>query len=164
MKAQCLACALWLLASGSMSAQTACPQGVAAGAAQCGPSSLVSSDDSGNNLNAPPPPISRWADSWGAIADDGNGQYGISIDEPSKRSARKSAIQECRRRGGGECEVSIHYKNQCAAVIMGSTRSNVVHAMTIDKAVQIGMAACLERNDVNCRIYWSGCSHAKRIW
>lgn len=164
MKAQFLACALWLVASGAASAQTACPQGVAAGGAQCGPSSLVNPDVYGSTPNGPAPALERWADSWGAIADDGNGQYGIVTDMPSKRGARKAAIQECRRRGGAKCEVGITYKNQCAVVVMGSTLSNVVHAITIDKAAEIGMAACLERHDVNCRIYWSGCSHAERIW
>ena len=164
MKAQHLVCALMLVVSGTVLAQTACPQGVAAGGAQCGPSSLVDPNGPSYAPSAPVPPPIRWEDSWGAIADDGNGQYGIVTDMPSKRRAKKAAIQECRRRGGGKCTVGITYKNQCAVVVMGSTRSNVVHARTIDKAAEIGTAACHERNDVNCRIYWSGCSHAKRVW
>ena len=164
MKSQYTACTFLLMVVGSVSAQTACPQGVAAGGAQCGPSSLVNSNDSGYAPNAPSSPPVRWEDSWGAIADDGNGEYGIVTDMPSKRTAKKGAIQECRRRGGGKCTVAITYKNQCAVVVMGSTRSNVVHAITIDKAAEIGTAACHERNDVNCRIYWSGCSNAKRVW
>ncbi|WP_417473888.1 DUF4189 domain-containing protein [Luteimonas mephitis] len=138
--------------------------GGAAGAAQCGPSSLVDSNDAGYTSSTPYLPPVRWADSWGAIADDGNGQYGIVTDMPSKRSAKKAAIQECRRRGGEECTAGITYKNQCAVVVMGSTRSNVVHALTIEKAAEIAMAACHQRNDVKCRIFWSGCSHAKRVW
>jgi hypothetical protein len=164
MKAKYLACVYLLMAAGSVLAQTACPQGVAAGGAQCGPSSLVNSNDSGYAPNETSLQQARWADSWGAIADDGNGEYGIVTDMPSKRSAKKAAIQECRRRGGGRCTVGITYKNQCAVVVMGSTRSNVVNAISIDKAAEIGTTACHERNDVNCRIYWSGCSHAKRVW
>src|SRR3546814_11125798 len=49
-------------------AQTACPQGVAAGSAQCGPSSLVNPGDSDYRSKAPALPPEHWSDSWGAIA------------------------------------------------------------------------------------------------
>src|SRR3546814_8780203 len=51
-------------------AQTACPQGVAAGSAQCGPSSLVNPGDSDYRFKAPALPQEKWSDSWGAIASD----------------------------------------------------------------------------------------------
>jgi len=153
--------ALLLMSAGAM-AQTACPQGVAAGSAQCGPSSIVNpmSSDAG----PPAAPEIQWADSWGAIAiDDTKGEAGIVTDRPSKRKAKKAAMAECRRRGGENCSISRVYVNQCAAVVANDKMSSSVNAPSIDEAIAIGMQRCGETG-LGCHVYWSGCSLAKRIW
>src|SRR3546814_2123312 len=72
----------------------------------------------------PAVPQVKWEDSWGAIAiDDIRGEAGIVTGFPSKRKAKKAAIEECRKRGGEDCSISIIYTNQCAAVVSNSVRS-----------------------------------------
>src|SRR3546814_14099716 len=87
-------------------AQTACPQGVAAGSAQCGPSSLVNPGDSDYRSKATALPQEKWSDSWGAIASDGNGVAGIATDFPRKRKAMKGEISGGKKQGehGREAE------------------------------------------------------------
>lgn len=101
----------------------------------------------------------RWEDRWGAIADDGNGVYGIVTDLGSRRLAQKAAVAECRRRGGGECMVGLAYYNQCAVVVAGTTGAELAHAPTEDQAKKIAVENC-EATDGQgvCRVYYSGCS------
>ena len=145
-------------------AQTACPQGVAAGSAQCGPSSLVNPDDSGYRSKTPVLPKEKWSDSWGAIASDGNGVAGIATDFPSKRKAKKGAISECKKRGGGKCKVWRTFMNQCAAVIAGEGLSATANAPTRREAIDLRMKHCRRDGGADCRVYWSGCSRAWRVW
>ncbi|WYX49623.1 DUF4189 domain-containing protein [Achromobacter xylosoxidans] len=93
--------------------------------------------------SAAPPPV--WADQWGAIAADGLGVFGIVSDMASKREAQESAIQECKKRGGGPCRVSIAYYNQCAAVGANSKDSFSYSAPTKEKAEELAVGRC-ERN------------------
>jgi hypothetical protein len=152
-----------MLISGASIAQTACPQGVAAGSAQCGPSSMVEPTSSG--VPTSPAPIIKWADSWGAIAiDDVRGEAGIVTDLPSKRKAKKAAIAECRRRGGEKCSVTRVFVNQCAAVVANSEMSSSVNAPSVEEAIATGMRRCSESGTADCHVYWSGCSMAKRVW
>lgn len=113
--------------------------------------------------SGPAIPRIEWADSWGAIADDGKGTAGAVTDFPSKRKARAAAIRECISRGGDGCVVKAEYKNQCAAIVDGDSGSNIVNAATVEVAIEIGMRSCHERNDSNCHVYYSGCSVARRI-
>lgn len=145
-------------------AQTACPQGVAAGSAQCGPSTLVNPNDSGSRSQTSPLPQVKWADSWGAIADDGYSIAGIVTGFPSKRKAKKGAIDECQKRGGEKCKVLRTFKNQCAAMIAGEGLSATASAPTKWEAIQIGTRMCQESGGGECRVYWSGCSRAWRVW
>src|SRR3546814_9479812 len=68
-------------------------------------------------------PQVKWADSWGAIADDGQSIAGIVTGFPSKRKAKRGAIDECQKRGGAKCKVLRAFVNQCAAMIAGEGRS-----------------------------------------
>jgi hypothetical protein len=163
MKAEFMIAMALMVTSGIVFAQTACPQGVAAGGAQCGPSSLVNSSDPGYTSNAPILPPIRWADRWGAIADDGNGVLGIVTSFPSKRKAKKAAINECQKRGGGACKIRRTFVNQCAAVIAGEGVSAATNSPTEGEAIELGRQLCSEEGGGVCRVYWSGCSHAERI-
>ena len=148
-----------LLIHGEVSAQTACPQGVATGSAQCGPSSMVDPAP----MEAPATPVIRWADSWGAIASDGHGNFGIVTELPTRRMAKNAAIDECRNRGGGQCEVRRTFVNQCAAVIAGDGATAIANAPTAEEAAKIGTPICSNSGGKNCHVYYSGCSLAKRI-
>ncbi|MFC3715219.1 DUF4189 domain-containing protein [Luteimonas soli] len=151
------------LATGFASAQTACPQGVAAGSAQCGPSSLVNPGSAADYVQ--PVPKIKWESSWGAIASDNKGIFGILTDLPSRRSAKKAAVEECRRRGGDGCSVNLVFKNQCAAVGASDENAFASGAPTIEEATARAMQRCRTANgEGECRVFYAGCSMAKRVW
>jgi hypothetical protein len=160
MRSEILAVVMLLLTGNIAFAQTACPQGVAAGSAQCGPSSQI---DPEHGVPVPSKPNIIWADSWGAIASDGVSTYGIVTDFPSKRKARKAAVNECKKRGGGRCVSAREFVNQCAVVIAGDSGTNIVNAVTVERATELAMRDCKSEGNSNCWTFWSGCSLAKRI-
>jgi len=161
MRNEIMAAVLLLMASNIALAQTACPQGVASGSAQCGPSSQVDPEHTG--ASAPIKPNIIWADSWGAIASDGVSTYGIVTDFPSKRKARKAAIEECKRRGGGRCVSAREFVNQCAVVVAGNSGTNIVNAVTVERATELAMQDCRSQGNTSCWTFWSGCSLAWRV-
>ncbi|WP_436870978.1 DUF4189 domain-containing protein [Acinetobacter courvalinii] len=116
-----------------------------------------------NNLPSasPPPPV--WADRWGAIASDGKGTYGIVSDMTSKRKASKAAIQECKNRGGGACNINLTYYNQCAAVGSNDINSFSYSAPTQAEAEQLALERCVKATSKKCDVYYSGCSTAVRV-
>ncbi|MFC3902284.1 protein of unknown function [Acinetobacter marinus] len=107
-------------------------------------------------------PQVRWADRWGAMADDGNGTAGIVESRNSKREAEVAAVKECKKRGGGNCKTFATYYNQCAAIAAGGERSDWARAETKELAIKISMDRC-EKKGINCRVYYSGCSLPVRI-
>ena len=154
-----------LLVGKAAFAQTACPQGAGAGSAQCGPSSLVNGDEPGSQTRSRHSlPSVKWADGWGAIAGDGVSTFGVATDYPSKRKAKRAAIEDCRKRGGGRCKVNHVFANQCAAIIAGETMSATANAPTSDEAISLGMQTCGQGGGTNCHVYWYGCSLAWRVW
>src|SRR3546814_17793113 len=76
------------------------------------------------------------------IASDGNGVAGIATDFPSKRKAKKGAISECKKRGGGKCKIWRTFMNQCAAVIAGEGLSATANAPTKREAIDLGLEQC----------------------
>jgi len=160
MKGKVLITAALLIAGNLALAQTACPQGVAAGGAQCGPATLVNPK---YGERVPPETNILWADRWGAIASDNVATYGIVTDLPSKRKARRAAVDECKRRGGGDCVVAREFVNQCAVVIAGDSGTNIVNAVTVKRATHLAMQDCESQGNKSCWIFWSGCSLAQRI-
>lgn len=97
---------------------------------------------------------------WGAIAVDGRkGSLGTSVGMQSKVEAESTAMMECRAKGGDNCEVDLTYYNQCAVMILGSSKLNTASAATIEEATQIGMKTCAA-SDTGCHVYYSDCSYA----
>src|SRR3546814_4114213 len=103
-------------------------------------------------VSKPAVPQVKWADSWGAIAiDDIRGEAGIVTGFPSKRKAKKAAIEECRKRGGEDCSISIIYTNQCAAVVSNSVMSSSAnrseeHTSELPSLMRISYAVfCLKK-------------------
>ena len=115
-------------------------------------------------LNVPPRPAQeRWADRWGAIAMDDQGNAGIVTDMVSKREAQHSAIAECKNRGGGNCEIKDSFFNQCAAVIADPVGTITANAPIVEEAVEMGLKRCRDNGGRNCRVYYSGCSLPVRL-
>src|SRR3546814_14268128 len=106
----------------------------------------------------------KWSDSWGAIASDGNGAAGIATAFPSKRKAKKGAISECKKRGGGKCTIWRTFMNQCAAVIAGEGPSATAHAPTKREAIARGKEKCRRAGGGVCRWYLSGFTRTWGVW
>ena len=118
--------------------------------------------NSGNNL-PPAPAQERWADRWGAIATDADSaKLGAVVDMTSEKQARSAALKACKDEGGVNCTVDISYYNRCAVLVTGDNVYTVSSAATIDEATKSGFIKC-DRDDVNCRVYYSGCSLPARM-
>lgn len=109
------------------------------------------------------PPGGVWADRWGAVAADGpSGILGATTGMASRRKAEKFALAQCRAKGGKSCEVDMAYRNQCIALVAGENLYFVQPAIYEDEAARLGLKSC-QKNDVNCRVYYSACSMAERV-
>jgi uncharacterized protein DUF4189 len=157
----CLAfcCLVW---TASVWAQTACPEGVAAGDARCGPSPIWH-----QFVSEPPPSGPRWQLTWGAIAGDRDtGDIGTSVGKFSKREAKREAIARCAVAGSKNCKLQLAYHNQCAVIAGPSENGEIVAGTTIfqggpsvEIATQIALSACSEkRGGRSCLIDYSDCT------
>ena len=108
----------------------------------------------------------RWADRWGAISIDGTakeGGIGTVNGYPSKRSAEKAALAQCRASGGTKaCKVNLSYYNQCGVIAWGDSYLTTQGGPTVEVASKIGLANCNQKTS-NCTIYYSGCSLPERV-
>lgn len=104
-------------------------------------------------------PQMRWADRWGALAQDGEGVLGVAANASSKAEAAKIAVADCLVRGGGNCNISMTYYNQCAVVAAGEVGSYIARAATESEASGLALSGCKNMAGAGeCRIYYSGCS------
>lgn len=104
-------------------------------------------------------PEQKWADQWGALANDGQKTWGISESMPSKKIAISEAMDDCLTRGGRSCKLKLVYFNQCAAIVGTEEDSVIARAPTKNKAINFATEDCLENSGKNrCRVYYSGCS------
>lgn len=139
-----------------------CPPGYypvnSPGVMGCAP--ITNSESGGVQRTAP---RAAWADRWGAIATDGeNSILGTSVGMRSKRQAEKTALTQCREKGGNQCEVDLAFYNQCAVLVTGDRMFTTQGAASAEEAARIGMERC-NKTDVNCHVYYSDCSFAERI-
>lgn len=170
MKFLCLAAFGLLTLSELAFGQTACPGGVAAGSAQCGPSPVAH----GANSQAPVQPRiryipdGRWIKTWGAIADDqtGTGNIGVSVGKFSKAAASREAVETCESLGGGKCKVTLAYENQCVVIASPSIEGKEVggaphtqSAENLELAIELVLPRCSKRNaGLECIVVYSACS------
>lgn len=117
----------------------------------------------GRPEQTPATPPEWWEDRWGAIAEDGNGVFGIVSDTKSERKARKGALQECKKRGGGECSVVATYSSQCAAIVANDIASYRGYAASEDGAIADAEMKCSKSSISGCHVFYSGCSLPVRI-
>ena len=104
-------------------------------------------------------PQVRWSDRWGALAQDGEGVLGVAVNASSKAEAEKVALADCVVRGGGNCDISMTYYNQCAVVAAGEVGSYIARAETESEASDLALSGCKSKAGAGeCRIYYSGCS------
>jgi Domain of unknown function (DUF4189) len=151
------------------SAQTACPTGVAAGSAQCGPSP---SSHSINPASSVPEiryvPTGKWITTWGAIAlsSVGTGEVGTTIGKLSKKEAEKDALSKCEGISGSACAISLSYDNQCSAIAWPPTdhaNPKGIPAITagpsLEEVAHRALKSCnkLSRSG-ECRIIYSECT------
>lgn len=149
-------------------AQTACPVGVSAGSAQCGPSpsehlppSQASSAPRVNYV-----PTGEWIETWGAISSDAaTGDIGVSVGKMSKSKAQRDAVAQCVSLGSKDCEVVLTYINQCAVIVSAEpgTGGNVIFqgAATIEVATNLAMPKCRSgKAPGSCKVVYSACSES----
>lgn len=109
-------------------------------------------------VQQPPQPAGYWEKTWGAIAPSPvGGVLGTALGASSKEEAERLALEDCKAKGGGACEVEMAYHNQCAVMTVGDEFLGSASAGSIERAQEIGLAACRER-DTNCSIYYSACT------
>ena len=141
--------------------------------AQCPPGSYLVSNPTNTyclpdpNYRAPqqaPQPVAQWERRWGAVAiDSPKAVMGVAVDKRSKREASITAVSDCERQGGANCEIEAAYDNQCVAVITSNDSHNTPIARTVDQAVATGMKTCRDAGRTNCHVYYSACSLPVRV-
>ena len=122
----------------------------------------------GYNDEQPKQPEIRWATRWGAIAisskstSGGPTVVGAATSKASKAKAQKTAIAECRSKGGAKCSIKLAYYNQCAVIVWGDAGYNLVNEASLDKATSTAMRSC-KKTDKNCQVYYAACSLPERL-
>ena len=149
------------------SAQTACPTGVSAGSAQCGPT-----PQSQGGGAAPPPPREVWVDNWFSYAQcNETGKNGISHTFDTPREARQAAIALCQAEGGVKCETIAVNKNSCFSVVgakgdgAGRAGGGVYsEGATLELAEDMSIGRCMrEHPGLECRVIYSMCNLRERV-
>ena len=157
-----------MMAGGTAWAQTACPTGVAAGSAQCGPSP----QSQGGGRRAVPPPREVWVDNWYSFAlctETGKTGVAHTFDTPSE--AREAALAVCRNSGGTRCVTEFVKSNACFSVTKAvgddpnlSEGANYSHADTLEKAEDMGMGSCMRHYPgTRCVVHYSMCNYRERV-
>jgi hypothetical protein len=140
-----------------------CATGVDTGGQCIPPDALEPQVNSNQPRNQQQQPRAVWADSWGAIAIDGNtGQAGMVANRTSKAEAAATAIHDCAMHGSANCKLEITYYNQCAAVAWGTGRHSVVRDPTETQAQSHALSEC-SQGAQDCKIVYSGCSVPVRV-
>ncbi len=169
MKAIYLLVLIFASISSASFAQTACPGGVAAGSAQCGPSPA----DHGVNSAPATPEIryvltGKWIPTWGAIASGSHNtsEIGVTVGKFSRNEAKEEAIDRCESASGGSCELTLAYFNQCAAIAWPSEQGKAVAGVSDitsgpdhEEVSTRAIASCVKRrNGGECKIVYSDCT------
>lgn len=69
-------------------------------------------------------------------------------------------MNDCKAKGGADCELNVAYGNKCVALVTGDSLFNVQLGKTLNEAKQAALSAC---HDTNCRVYFSDCSYAEQV-
>ncbi|OZI19856.1 hypothetical protein CAL26_20040 [Bordetella genomosp. 9] len=163
-----IAFGFWILLVAPLTVHAQCAPGIpGAGNAGCIPPSAPNSPYNNHAGDYPIPgnaPAPKWRDSWGAVAmDDGTGAAGVAVNEESKSSASKIAMNQCSMNGSPHCRVIISYYNQCVAVAQQDGGGFIIAAGRAEQADadQYAMSQCAEHG--KCAIVYHACSYAVRV-
>lgn len=143
-----------------------CPPGYyPIGGGSAGWSSCAPIPDSDGETSSQPAVINSplWRTQWISIA-VGAGAFGIGKDQPSRRKAEKTAIADCKSKGGRACEVRVTTYNQCAAIAGGSTTLIAAWDETLEEVKERSVGNCREKpGNRDCQIYYAGCTYPARV-
>lgn len=91
---------------------------------------------------------------------DSTGIVGASTEQKSKNQAQKAAVEDCKLKGGVDCDSSFSYKNGCAAIAYakGSGKSRFQSAATASLARKLALENCSSEVGTACEIFYTGCS------
>ena len=157
--------ALFLLGFCALDINAQCAPGIpGAGNPGCIPPNQPNSPYSTGNNSAPSAPQPRWEDRWGAIAmDPHTGRAGTVSGETSKARATRAALDKCSANGGNQCEISLSYFNQCAAIAQDSGGGPIysVSAPQKDRAESMALSNCGKEHG-SCEIVYKACSLAEQ--
>lgn len=142
-------------------AQTACPIGVAAGSASCGPT--PSQGVTGYSQQQVPTPSGEWIKTWGAIAvADSTGDVGLAVGKMSKKQAEDEALIKCAQNGALDCKKNVFtYRNQCAALAWPNTAGEkyiMSSGPSKDAAATDASSVCDKSASAGCNVVYSECS------
>ncbi|WP_425477345.1 DUF4189 domain-containing protein [Lysobacter capsici] len=156
-----------MLSLSGLAAARGCPAGVpSAGNPGCIPPDQSNSPYYQSGASGQSAPAARWADRWGAIAiDDRDGGVGLGTAQmmTTERKAKKTALDECRAKGGTSCRVILAYYNQCGVVVAGDAGWNSTSAGSVGEATKRSFEKCEKSGLKNCKVYYSNCSLAERV-
>lgn len=126
-----------------------------------GVSSAEQSDSRQSGAHAPAadgPESPIWGDAsgpWIAFAGSTTNSRTGFVYGQSERAAENAALEMCRERGGGECEVEFTLELGCAAVVSRLGDSSWAFEPTsIRHAVSSARRTCGK----DCSVVWSGCT------
>lgn len=103
--------------------------------------------------------FSQSKNTYGAIAySTQTGAHGYSHNYPSRRTAEKEAVANCRKFGGRNCSVTVWFYERCGALATGSDRGwGSSSHQNKQRANAEAMSFC-RKHDRNCKIVASVCS------
>ncbi|WP_080929765.1 DUF4189 domain-containing protein [Xanthomonas albilineans] len=110
-----------------------------------------------------PRPTGKWLKTWGALADDGAENVGVSSGKLSKAEAENDAIKQCESSSKYNCHVISTYENQCVAVAepnhLGHIIRSIASGPSLDETSNRAIADCQKKNSVSeCKIGYADCT------
>ncbi|WP_082575581.1 DUF4189 domain-containing protein [Lysobacter sp. Root667] len=165
-----IACSLLLAGlsgAGAARAEQGCPAGLAPIGQAPGP---ICVPQPGYGIGGPSPvqqqgpsaPQPRWLDRWGAVAIDAvASKMGTATDRKSSRDAERTALKDCKNRGGTEqqCKKTLLvYGNGCGAVAVGSDFIVARGGGSIEEASARAQKEC-GMNSTECEVLYTRCSY-----
>jgi hypothetical protein len=140
-----------------------CATGVDTGGQCIPPDALGPQGNSNQPRNQPQQPRAVWSDRWGAIAEDFDAsKVGTAVEQESKSQAEEAALSNCARHGGVNCQITLNYYNQCAAVAVDEKNRVVrTRAPTKEQAEHVALNG-FGKGHIT-KIVYSACSLPVRI-
>lgn len=101
----------------------------------------------------------RYTLRWGAVAGDGEGNWGMSESRRLRLLAEREALKQCRERSQKKCRLVQVYGDQCVAMASDGITASVPARITREAAEEAALKDCASyAEDRECRITYSACS------